>query len=74
MAGKVFISVSMSLDGFIAPESPKDLMGPKWMELQHWIFPLRSRRLRSWRTSSATTSARTCRSIARSVRPAAWDS
>jgi hypothetical protein len=27
MAGKVFFSVSMSLDGFIAPESPEDLMG-----------------------------------------------
>ena len=38
MAGKVFFSVSMSLDGFIAPESPKDLMGPKWMELQQWMF------------------------------------
>ena len=27
MAGKVFFSVSMSLDGFIAPESLEDLMG-----------------------------------------------
>lgn len=27
MAGKVFFSVSMSLDGFIAPESLGDLMG-----------------------------------------------
>ena len=41
MAGKVFFSVSMSLDGFIAPESPEDLMGPQWMELHQWIFPLR---------------------------------
>ena len=41
MAGKVFFSVSMSLDGFIAPESPKDLMGPKWMELHQWVFPQR---------------------------------
>ena len=41
MAGKVFFSVSMSLDGFIAPESLGDLMGPQWMELQQWIFPLR---------------------------------
>jgi dihydrofolate reductase len=41
MAGKVFFSVSMSLDGFIAPASPKDLMGPQWMELQQWIFPQR---------------------------------
>jgi dihydrofolate reductase len=41
MAGKVFFSVSMSLDGFIAPESIEDLMGPQWRELQQWIFPLR---------------------------------
>jgi hypothetical protein len=34
MAGKVFFSVSMSLDGFIAPESLEDLMGQQWMELQ----------------------------------------
>jgi dihydrofolate reductase len=33
--------VSMSVDGFIAPESPEDLMGRQWMELQKWIFPLR---------------------------------
>ena len=39
MAGKVFFSVSMSLDGFIAPEAPEDLMGPLWMELQQWMFP-----------------------------------
>src|SRR3954447_27061756 len=41
MAGKVFFSVSMSLDGFIAPESLEDLMGQQWMELQQWIFPTR---------------------------------
>ncbi|NMN97178.1 dihydrofolate reductase family protein [Antrihabitans stalactiti] len=41
MAGKVFFSVSMSLDGFIAPESVGELMGKQWMELQRWIFPLR---------------------------------
>jgi dihydrofolate reductase len=41
MARKVFFSVSMSLDGFIAPEAPEDLMGPLWMELQAWIFPQR---------------------------------
>src|SRR5687768_16657059 len=41
MAGKVFLSVSMSLDGFIAPESLADLMGQQWMELQQWIFPQR---------------------------------
>ncbi|MFI9387483.1 dihydrofolate reductase family protein [Kutzneria sp. NPDC052558] len=42
MAGKVFFSVSMSLDGFIAPETSEELMGRQWMELQRWIFPLRS--------------------------------
>ncbi|MGH2365208.1 MAG: dihydrofolate reductase family protein [Chloroflexota bacterium] len=41
MAGKVFFSVSMSLDGFIAPGSPEELMGQQWMELQQWLFPLR---------------------------------
>ncbi|GLZ08130.1 deaminase [Actinomadura sp. NBRC 104412] len=41
MAGKVFFSVSMSLDGFIAPESAEELMGRQWMELQAWIFPQR---------------------------------
>jgi dihydrofolate reductase len=46
MAGKVFFSVSMSLDGFIAPESLDELMGRQWMELQAWVFPLRSFRER----------------------------
>src|SRR6476646_996926 len=41
MAGKVFFSVSMSLDGFIAPESLGELMGRQWMELQQWVFPQR---------------------------------
>jgi dihydrofolate reductase len=41
MAGKVFFGVSMSLDGFIAPDSPKELMGKQWMELQRWVFPLK---------------------------------
>jgi dihydrofolate reductase len=41
MAGTVFFSVSMSLDGFIAPESPDELMGQQWMELQRWVFPTR---------------------------------
>ena len=41
MAGKVFFSVSMSLDGFIAPGSLGELMGQQWMELQHWIFAQR---------------------------------
>ncbi|HVA87789.1 MAG TPA: dihydrofolate reductase family protein [Candidatus Saccharimonadales bacterium] len=41
MADKVFFSVTMSLDGFIAPESPEELMGQQWMELQRWVFPTR---------------------------------
>jgi hypothetical protein len=56
MTGKVFFSVSMSLDGFIAPEPVPvdDFFAPEkqddldvqrwmaqWMELQQWIFPLR---------------------------------
>jgi dihydrofolate reductase len=46
MAGKVFFSVSMSLDGFVAPEEPVDDAGrqhwmAQWMELQQWIFPQR---------------------------------
>ena len=31
MAGKVFFSVSLSLDGFMATESGEDLMGRQWM-------------------------------------------
>ena len=41
MAGKVFFSVSMSLDGFVAPESLSELMGRQWVELQAWVFPTR---------------------------------
>ncbi|MET0426011.1 MAG: dihydrofolate reductase family protein [Actinoplanes sp.] len=56
MAGKVFVSVSMSLDGFSAPVSMDALLAPpeqraqdprldrwmaQWMELQSWIFPQR---------------------------------
>jgi dihydrofolate reductase len=41
MARKVFFSVSMSLDGFVAPESIEELGGPLWRELQQWVFPLR---------------------------------
>jgi dihydrofolate reductase len=56
MAGKVFFSVSMSLDGFIAPESMEWLLATpeqrekdprlerwmaQWMELHQWIFPQR---------------------------------
>lgn len=42
--GKIFFSVSMSLDGFLAPEERSDNQGNKqwmsqWMELQGWIFP-----------------------------------
>jgi len=56
MAGKVFFSVTMSLDGFMAPEAVPagDVFAPakqadpnvrrwmrKWSELQAWVFPLR---------------------------------
>ncbi len=41
MAGKEFFGVSMSLDGFSAPESREDVMGQQWMELQQWVFPQR---------------------------------
>jgi dihydrofolate reductase len=41
MAGKIFFSVSMSLDGYIAPASLGELMGQQWMELQQWVFPQR---------------------------------
>lgn len=46
MAGKVFFSVTMSLDGFVAPEEPAgDLDAQRWtaqwMELQQWIFAQR---------------------------------
>jgi dihydrofolate reductase len=41
MAGEVFFSVSMSLDGFIAPGSLGELMGEQWMELQQWLFAQR---------------------------------
>ena len=42
MAGKVYFTVSMSLDGYIAPASFGELMGQQWMELQAWIFPTKS--------------------------------
>ena len=56
MAGKVFFSMSMSLDGFSAPESMDGMLATpeqraqdprlerwtaQWMELQAWIFPQR---------------------------------
>jgi dihydrofolate reductase len=56
MAGKVFFSVTMSLDGFMAPDAApvEDVFSPdkrddpavrrwmsKWSELQAWAFPLR---------------------------------
>lgn len=57
MAGKVFFSVSMSLDGYVAPVpvtsvgnifAPENRDDPEvrhwmgqWMELQQWIFPTR---------------------------------
>src|SRR3954469_17953887 len=44
MAGTVFFSVTMSLDGFMAPEERTDdpdrqRWMAQWMELQQWIFP-----------------------------------
>src|SRR6195952_3367568 len=55
MPGKVYFSVTMSLDGFIAPEVDHGLSGSteraddpavqrglsQWMELQQWVFPTR---------------------------------
>src|SRR5262249_46808196 len=56
MARKVFFSVTMSLDGFMAPEAVpvEDVFSPegqndprvqrwmtKWSELQAWLFPQR---------------------------------
>jgi dihydrofolate reductase len=56
MAGKVFFSVTMSLDGFMAPDAvpAEDVFSPekqddpgvgrwmsKWSELQAWLFPQR---------------------------------
>ncbi|MEU7767390.1 dihydrofolate reductase family protein [Nocardia sp. NPDC049190] len=56
MTGKVFFSVSMSLDGFSAPESMEGILATpeqreqdprlqhwmaQWMKLQAWAFPLR---------------------------------
>jgi hypothetical protein len=44
--GKVFFSVTMSLDGFIAPEfmqlgQPVDKWLSQWLELQHYVFQQR---------------------------------
>ena len=56
MAGKVFVSVSMSLDGFLVPDTMDWLTATpeqreadpvlarsmaQWMELQQWVFPTR---------------------------------
>jgi DNA-binding transcriptional ArsR family regulator len=46
MAGKVFFSVAMTLDGFIAPEQRADdpeftEWMAQWMQLQHWAFKQR---------------------------------
>jgi hypothetical protein len=37
MAGTVFFSVLMSLDGFLAPEFREDVMGQQWMERQRFF-------------------------------------
>ena len=40
--GKVFFFVSMSLDGFIAPDAMDEKEWfAQWMELQKWVFPQR---------------------------------
>jgi hypothetical protein len=41
---KVFVSITLSLDGYMAPESRFDDVGDKrwfqqWSELQSWILP-----------------------------------
>lgn len=43
MAGKVFVSVSISLDGFVAPvgRMGEPAWTAQWMELQQWVFPQR---------------------------------
>jgi dihydrofolate reductase len=46
MAAKVFFSVSMSLDGFIAPDERlhppySERWMAQWMELQQWVLPQR---------------------------------
>ncbi len=45
MAGKVFFSVTTSLDGFIAPDERivpySQRWMAQWMELQQWILPQR---------------------------------
>jgi dihydrofolate reductase len=40
MAGKVFFSVSMSLDGFVAPEGRmgEERWTAQWVELQQWLL------------------------------------
>jgi len=68
MAGKVLFSVSMSLDGFIAPGSLGELTGQQWMELQQWIFPQRffreNLKLGEGGEAGATTTSRGRRSSA----------
>jgi dihydrofolate reductase len=43
MSGNVFFSVSMSLDGFVAPEGHMgdERWTEQWTELQQWVFPQR---------------------------------
>jgi hypothetical protein len=64
MAGKVFFSVTMSLDAFIAPESLEDLMRRQWMELQRWAFAQRFFRQNLKLGEGATTTSRGRRSSA----------
>ncbi len=73
MAGKVFFSVTTSLDGFTAPEERKDDADvqrwmAQWMELQQWIFPQRffreNLKLGEGGEKGATTTSRGRRSSA----------
>ena len=46
MAGKVFVSVTVTVDGFIAPETRADdptfeRWMEQWSQLQQWVFPQR---------------------------------
>ena len=54
MAGTVFFSVSMSLDGFIAPGSLGDLMGEQWMELQSTVGVTKDTQFTKWSAQLAS--------------------
>jgi hypothetical protein len=75
MAGKVIFSVSMSLDGFVAPEERMDdpdvqRWMAQWMEPQQWIFPQRFFRENLKLGEAARKGARTTSRGRRSSAPA----